>query len=240
MLYAVARQHVELGPAHLRAAELKGVALSMITPNESQVLTPLRNRVSIVAQWLAFRLSESARAGRLSRNDLRLIEGRLSDFVRAWSGAERLVSTPMPYPFVQVLNALLLAYVWSAPFTFAHRFGGFTPVASALLAFALLGMNAAAAEVEHPFGTRANDLPLSYLAAVLEEDSEMILRQRDPDTEKYEKFWGKRALNQRLLREGEAPGSGAADGARGIQGFGMRGGPPKVGVAQQAVTVTPR
>jgi len=202
MLYAVAREHIEPTKRRMCCSTGCGMCcstghgasnslehLSMITPSESEVLEPITNRVSIVAQWFAFRLSESVRVGRMSRNDVRVVDSRVHDFVRAWAGCARLVSTPVPYPYVQMLNLLLLFYVYSAPFTFAHRFGGFTPAASLLLAFTLLGLNATAAEIENPFGRDANDLPLGPFVQVVEEDSEMVLRQRDPDTEKFEKFW---------------------------------------------------
>ena len=103
------------------------------------------------------------------------------------------------------------------------------------MALTLFGINAAAAQIENPFGADANDLQLGAYAAVVEEDSEMILRQRDPDTEKYEKFWGKRALHQRLLREGPAPAeAAAADGGASRMSrpsVGIRTGAPKIGVS---------
>lgn len=250
MLYAVARQHVEL-PIYLR--ELSGPSMSMVTPNEAKVLSRLHNRLSIVAQWFAFRMNESVRAGRMSRNDVRLVEARLADFMRAWSGAERIASTPVPYPHVQMLNMLLLIFVYTAPFTFAHRFGGFTPALSFLLALTLLGINAMAAEIENPFGADPNDLPFLPFAAVVEEDSEMILRQRDPDTEKWEKFWGHRALHQRLLREGPpqsdaqlrygvqgARNSDDGVGKAALQAIGLRSNTPRVGVSPEPVTQTIR
>ncbi|KAJ1620579.1 Bestrophin, RFP-TM, chloride channel-domain-containing protein [Pavlovales sp. CCMP2436] len=200
MLYAVAREHIEPTKRRMCCSTGCGMCcstghgasnslehLSMITPSESEVLEPITNRVSIVAQWFAFRLSESVRVGRMSRNDVRVVDSRVHDFVRAWAGCARLVSTPVPYPYVQMLNLLLLFYVYSAPFTFAHRFGG----------------------------------------QVVEEDSEMVLRQRDPDTEKFEKFWGKRAFNQRLLRE-----ETRAELRQG-SGVAPRGGVRKVGVDER-------
>ncbi|KAJ1620270.1 Bestrophin/UPF0187 [Pavlovales sp. CCMP2436] len=76
--------------------------------------------------------------------------------VGAWMGADKLVQTPVPYPYVQMLNALLFAYIYTVPFCLAHRFGWFTPVASVIIAVALLGINAVAMEIEIPFGTDEN------------------------------------------------------------------------------------
>lgn len=104
-----------------------------------------------------------------------------------------------------MLNTLLAVFVFSAPFTFAHRFGWFTPIMAMIIAFALLGMNAVATEIENPYGMDVNDLPMRNFAEALEEDTEAILRQRDPQTEKHEKFWGRRAMHKRLLREQGAP-----------------------------------
>jgi len=198
MLFAVARQHLELEP---RLRDLSLPTMSMVTPNEARVLKRVRNRVPIVAQWFSFRLNESVRAGRFTKHDMRAIEEHIGAFVASWMAADKVAHTPLPYPYVQMLNLLLLIFVFTAPFTFANRFGGFTPAMSFLLAFALLGINAVASEIENPFGTDANDLPLDTYAQTVEEDTELILRQRDPDTEKYEKFWGRRALHQRLVRE---------------------------------------
>jgi len=250
MIFALARQHLELPPSR---RDLTVATMSMVTPNEAKVLKRVRNRVSIAGQWFSFRVNESVRAGRLSKMDVRLIEEHLSSLLAAWQAADKIVHTPLPYPYVQMLNILLVLFVFSAPFTFANRFGGFTPIMALLVAFALLGINAVAAEIENPFGQDANDLPLERFAAAVEEDTEIILRQRDPDTEKYEKFWGKRALHQRLLRdqqeqiaeadaaEGEAlPGRFSRVGSRGFSLAGMASGQSGSARKRSSVSMRPR
>jgi len=115
----------------------------------------------------------------MSGDVLRLIDPHISNIVASWTGADKVKRTPLPYPYVQLLNLVLGVWVFSLPLTLAHLFGWLTPLISAVVAIALLGINEVASEIAMPFGTDPNDLDLDKFADVASVDVLSILAQRD-------------------------------------------------------------
>jgi putative membrane protein len=61
------------------------------------------------------------------------------------------------------------------PFVFAPEFGYWTALMSGFMFYILASLETLAEEVENPFGTDTNDLPLDALTAVIEKDVYEIL-----------------------------------------------------------------
>jgi len=135
--------------------------------------------VSVAAVWAGRQVQAAHKAGHLSAEAVRLLDESLATIVSSWSGAVAIAFTPLPYPFVQMVHAILAIFVFTLPFTLARVFGWLTPLASALVAFSLLGINVVATELEMPFGDDANDLPVSLFQTLAHRDSLAILRARD-------------------------------------------------------------
>mmetsp|Transcript_27236 Transcript_27236/g.51864 ORF Transcript_27236/g.51864 Transcript_27236/m.51864 type:complete len:412 (+) Transcript_27236:72-1307(+) len=91
----------------------------------------------------------------------------ISEAQLAFNGAQKIQTTPFPYPLMQVCGFLLHVYMVTGPLVvgaFLHHwaFGTFLSFASVLGFFAL---NKTAEELEDPFGSDPNDLPLdTYLS----------------------------------------------------------------------------
>lgn len=91
----------------------------------------------------------------------------ISEAQLAFNAAQKIQSTPFPYPLMQVCGMLLHVYMLTGPLVIGAflknpAFGTFLSTASVLGFFAL---NKTAEELEDPFGSDPNDLPLdSYLA----------------------------------------------------------------------------
>jgi predicted membrane chloride channel (bestrophin family) len=63
------------------------------------------------------------------------------DFVlAAYKSCERIISTPIPYQYVHMVNLVLFVFVFSAPFTFTATFKWLTPVPAAILALGFYGI----------------------------------------------------------------------------------------------------
>jgi putative membrane protein len=86
----------------------------------------------------------------------------------ALTGCERIVRTPVPFAYAQHIKLFTMVFCFTAPFTMADALGWYTPLASALLAFALFGIDEIGVEIEDPFGRDANDLPIDALSETLE------------------------------------------------------------------------
>ena len=112
--------------------------------------------------------SGEAKAGRLSEQRLQLLDANLTAFNDALGGAERILKTPIPFAYAQHIKIFVVLFCFSAPFAMAEVMGWATPVASALLALALFGVDEIGVEIEDPFGDDPNDLPLDAIGTGIE------------------------------------------------------------------------
>ena len=80
---------------------------------------------------------------------------------------ERIRATPLPLVYVAHLRTFLLCYLLFMPLVYISHWQWGTIPAMALVSFALLGVEGAAAECESPFAQRANHLATDAYAAAL-------------------------------------------------------------------------
>eukprot|EP00736_Rhodelphis_marinus_P009358 Rmarinus@m.11846 len=88
----------------------------------------------------------------------------LSEIQFHFNEARKLRETPFPFPYVQMVALLLVAMVATMPIVLAAYVPDlvFGPALTFLTALSLLSVNEVAAEIENPFGSYENDLPLNY------------------------------------------------------------------------------
>mmetsp|Transcript_31765 Transcript_31765/g.61195 ORF Transcript_31765/g.61195 Transcript_31765/m.61195 type:complete len:664 (+) Transcript_31765:248-2239(+) len=91
----------------------------------------------------------------------------ISEAQLAFNGAQKIQSTPFPFPLVQVCGMLLHLYMLSAPLVIGAYIQ--TPALGTMLAtlsvLGLFALNKTAEELEDPFGVDPNDLPLDGILA---------------------------------------------------------------------------
>lgn len=97
------------------------------------------------------------------------LEEQLNVLIDEEGAMERIKGTPLPIVYVTHLRTWLMLYLLSMPYFWEESLGFTTIPIVALLAFALLGLEGAAAEVEAPFRKdRTNHLDMnSYCLTVL-------------------------------------------------------------------------
>jgi putative membrane protein len=61
------------------------------------------------------------------------------------------------------------------PFVFAPEFGYWTPLITSFMFYVLASLETLAEEVENPFGTDINDLPIDELCIIIKRDAYEIL-----------------------------------------------------------------
>lgn len=171
VLYALLRQ--------LLRGERDLSAVLALTADERRSLEPVAVRPTLVAVWLTERLAAARREGRLSGEGLQLMDANVTAIVDAWGGTERILRTPIPFAYAQHIKAFLALFCASAPFAMVQSMGWYTPLASAVLAFGLFGIEEIGVEIEDPFGHDPNDLPLDAMNERVVVDTKAMLDARD-------------------------------------------------------------
>ena len=88
---------------------------------------------------------------------------------------ERIRNTPIPFSYSSYVKQFVLLYALVLPFGLVRDFGYGSIIASMLVFFATMGLELLANEVEEPFGTDPNDLPIDDIAARAANDVRTLL-----------------------------------------------------------------
>jgi putative membrane protein len=127
-----------------------------------------------VARRIAEEIAAARREGHVS--DIQQIElDRMVTLLVGYMGAcERILSTPTPFGYVVHLRRALLLYALALPFALVDDYGHGAILAVTFVAFVLFGIEEIGVEIENPFGTTPNDLPLNRICATIEGNLEDI------------------------------------------------------------------
>ncbi|MCZ7683679.1 MAG: hypothetical protein M5U28_34875 [Sandaracinaceae bacterium] len=158
----------------LRSAPDLSALAELLTPEEREALEPLTHRAPALAGWIGARLVAQAQSGALSEQRLVAMDANLTALTDALGGCERIRRTPIPFAYAQHIKIFVVVFCFTAPFAMADAMRWYTPLVAGLLAFALFGIDEIGVEIEDPFGTDPNDLPLEAIGATVAKSIEDI------------------------------------------------------------------
>jgi len=114
-------------------------------------------------------------AGRLSPEHRIALAPLLQAFDDVTGACERIRNTPIPFSYSSYIKQFVVLYALVMPFGLVREFGYGTVIASMFTFFATMGLELLATEIEEPFGTDTNDLPLETIGGVIARDARAIL-----------------------------------------------------------------
>ena len=102
-------------------------------------------------------------------------------FMNGFYGIRKFMTTPVPFPLIQMARTFLFLYIFTVPFvlvgdsssTVAHCFTIF------LLTYGFMGLEVVAIELDNPFGDDPNDFNCLALANTAFEDIYLFIRDCD-------------------------------------------------------------
>lgn len=161
------------GFAHALHAQLRGndeaAAAGLWLPeHEAATLKQRPSPADAVLARLAADLGEAYRTGALSDVLFGLLDQKIAALAQVQVVCERIRSTPLPFAYTLLLYRTAWLYCLLLPFGLAASLGWATPLATALVAYTFFGLDALGDELEEPFGTDPNDLPLDALLRVID------------------------------------------------------------------------
>jgi putative membrane protein len=159
---------------HLRDQDDLDQLGELLPAEEREALVDELNRPVAIVQRIAERLREHYDADRVHAMHLASLDASLTEMMGIQGGCERIKSTPIPFSYTVLMHRIVAVYCFALPFGLVHTVGVFTPGVVALVSYAFFGLDAVGEQIEDPFGDDPNDLPLSTLCAIIENN----LRQR--------------------------------------------------------------
>lgn len=159
----------------LRGEPGLGRAAELLPTEETARVLPAQHVPLAVARELSTGLSEALRSGRLSDVTHAAMETDVSTLVSCLGGCERIVKTPLPFPYVVHLRRALVVYCFSLPFALLGSLGWLSIAATTLIAYLLFGIEEIGVEIENPFEIEQNDLPLERICQNIENNLRAFL-----------------------------------------------------------------
>ncbi|MCX8997784.1 bestrophin family protein [Rhizobiaceae bacterium BDR2-2] len=155
--------HIQAMVPHLRpSAENK--ALPMLEGNVLERYRTSRNPPAVILEAASADLAEAVRKGLISDISFQTIDNTITQLAHTQVACERILLTPVPFGYSLLLHRTAYIFCFLLPFGFADLLSWSTPIASALIAYTFFGLDALGDELEEPFGTEENDLPLAAMA----------------------------------------------------------------------------
>lgn len=140
---------------HLRD-QLRGVAGGGSAPT-SRVLADIADE-----------FGRRLRAGEMSDITYRMFSDHLSAMAGVQAACERLNSAPVPFAYSLMLHRSAWLFCLVLPFGIVDILGFGTPFITVILAYYFLGLDALGEELERPFSTDLNSLPLDAITRIIE------------------------------------------------------------------------
>lgn len=106
--------------------------------------------------------------GKISDVTFSLMDNKLDELGHALGGCERLASTPVPFAYTLILQRTVYLFCALLPFALVGDLHYMTPFVSVFISYTFLSWDSLAEELEDPFGTAANDLPLNAMCNTIE------------------------------------------------------------------------
>ncbi len=143
--------------------------------------SPANRILLIMGEWLAVQ----RRNGQLSDILFISLNDRLNDISAVLAGCERIAYTPIPFAYTLILHRTVYLFCIMLPFALVVDLHYMTPFISVLISYTFISLDCLAEELEDPFGTENNDLPLDAICNAIEID----LLQMNDEAEIPAKFF---------------------------------------------------
>jgi putative membrane protein len=96
------------------------------------------------------------------------LDDSLNQLTADLGGCERIANTPIPFTYSVIIHRTVYIYCFLLPFALVSSIGVLTPLVVTFVAYTFLALDALNDELEDPFGSMPNDLPLESLSNGIE------------------------------------------------------------------------
>lgn len=151
----------------------------LLPPERIDAVGQRQNPAAVILHGIGEDLSACLRRGWIAPVLAQEVDRGLSQLVEVLGGCERIRNTPLPFSYSVLLHRTVYVYCYLLPFGLVDSIGALTPVVVGVVAYTFFGLDAIGDEIEEPFGTTANDLPLEALSYGIE----ISVREAIGDTE---------------------------------------------------------
>ena len=116
-----------------------------------------------VASSIAAKLFELQREGKITSEHLITLNADTTQLTEVCGACERIKNTPIPYSYSAFIKKFIFVYVLTLPIGWVFSLGYFVVAIVPFILYVLASLELIAEEIENPFGSDANDLPVDEI-----------------------------------------------------------------------------
>lgn len=128
-----------------------------------------------IASSISSRVYDLQAAGKISQEQLIILNADVEKFMDICGGCERIRRTPIPYSYSAFIKKFIFVYVITLPIGWVFSLGYYVVPIVPFILYVLAGLELIAEEIEDPFGEDANDLPVEDICNNIEKHVGEIL-----------------------------------------------------------------
>ncbi|MCD8739823.1 hypothetical protein LT679_04350 [Mucilaginibacter roseus] len=135
-------------------------------PEEQDILSinPNKHVPNQIAASIIGRVYEINKQGIINQEQLLSLNPELTSFTDICGACERIKKTPIPFSYSVFIKKFIFTYIMTLPFAWAFTLSYYVVPFVAFILFVFASIELIAEEIENPFGTDANDLPLQTIS----------------------------------------------------------------------------
>ena len=114
-------------------------------------------------------------AGKIKGEQLIVINNELQSFTEICGACERIKNTPIPISYSAFIKKFVFFYVMTLPWGYVFNLGYLVIPVVAFIFYVLASLELVAEEIEDPFGTDSNDLPMDKMCINIQKHIEELL-----------------------------------------------------------------
>lgn len=113
--------------------------------------------------------------GKIKGEQLLIINSELQSFTETCGACERIKNTPIPISYSAFIKKFIFFYVMTLPWGYVFNLGYLVIPVVGFIFYVLASLELIAEEIEDPFGTDSNDLPMDKMCANIQKQVEELL-----------------------------------------------------------------
>jgi putative membrane protein len=135
-----------------------------------------RHMPNQVASVIVSRITQLNKQGIITGDQLFMVTKELHTFLDVCGACERIKNTPIPYSYSSFIKKFIFIYTITLPLGLAFTLYYLAVPLVGFVFYVLGSLELIAEEIEEPFGTDANDLPMAKMADNIRKNIEDIIQ----------------------------------------------------------------
>ena len=113
--------------------------------------------------------------GKIQKEQYWMLNNEMQGYADICGACERIKNTPIPYSYSAFIKKFIFFYVMTLPWGYVFSLGYYVIPVVAFIFYVLASLELIAEEIEDPFGTDANDLPMQKICENIDKHVKEIM-----------------------------------------------------------------